>query len=147
MNVANPAFELIFGDVFPSCDDPFLKQAIRQSVVDEDFHTLLHIQAAQRTCAARGLKPLDHSPSISVRTLSRAQAAAAGPWERDLLVLVFAIVSEISINAHLNVIARARMIQPSHRRLATFHNRDETAHARLLADYAARLHPRLDPTQ
>ncbi len=25
VNVANPAFELIFGDVFPSCDDPFLQ--------------------------------------------------------------------------------------------------------------------------
>lgn len=147
VKVANPAFELVFGDFFPTCDIPFLKQAIRQSIVDEDFHTLLHLQAVQQTCTARGIQPLNHSPSISLRTLTEAQAAAHGLWEANLLVLVFAIVSEISINAHLNVIARARSIQPSHRRLATFHNRDEAAHARLLADYAVELYPRLDAAQ
>lgn len=147
VKVANPAFELVFDDFFPSCDMPFLKQAIRQSIVDEHFHTLLHMQAVQQTCAARGVQPLNHSPSITLRTLNEAQLAAEGRWERNLLLLVFAIVSEISINAHLNVIARARSIQPSHRRLATFHNRDEVAHARLLADYAVQLHPRLNPSQ
>lgn len=147
VNVANPAFELVYADFFPASDMPFLKQAIRQSIVDEDFHTLMHTRAVEQTCAARGIRLLNHSPSISLRTLYKVQAAADGLWERNLLVLVFAIVSEISINAHLNVIARARSIQPSHRRLATFHNRDETAHARLLADYAIQLYPRLSPSQ
>ncbi len=147
VDVANPAFELIFADRFPASDRPFLKRAVRQSIVDEHFHTLLHMQAIETTAAARGVTPISHSSSVTARGLRAAQAAAGSDWERDLLLLIFAIVSEISINAHLNVIARAEGIQPAHRRLATYHNRDEAAHARLLRDHSLHLYPALQPDE
>jgi hypothetical protein len=143
VTVANPAFELIMAGHFPGADDGAMRLAIQQSIVDESFHTLLHRQAIEATLVAREVEPIGHCESVTARRLKQAQAECDDNWERDLLLLVFAIVSEISINAHLNVIAKATDIPRSHRRLATYHNRDEVAHARLLREYALQLYPNL----
>ena len=41
-------------------------------------------------------------------------------------------VSEISINAYLDILAESDTVQPLHSRVAKYHNRDEYAHAALL---------------
>jgi 4-aminobenzoate N-oxygenase len=146
--VANPAFALLMQDYFPGADTFAFKNTIQQSLVDEHYHTLMHRNAVHRTRLHRGLTARIRFPhSITYRRLLEAQAGAAEQWERDLLTLTFAIVSEISINAYLDLLADAADIQPLHSMIAGLHGRDEHAHEFLLGEVAKAVYARMNAAQ
>lgn len=146
--VANPAFGLIMHDRFPGCDTIHYKNSIQQSLIDEHFHTFMHINAIHRTKKTRGITSSPVFPySITYRRLLEAQSKATDPWEKDLLTLTFAIVSEISINAYLDLIADNRDIQPTHSLIAKLHAHDENAHAYLLQEAGKSLYLEMDEKQ
>jgi hypothetical protein len=146
--VANPAFELIMQGRFPGLNDASMQTVIQQSLIDEHFHTLMHMTAINRTRALRQLAGEPKFPhSVTYRTLLHAQAEVSELWKKQLLTLVFAIVSEISINAYLNLLARDKTIQPMHSRIASFHNRDETAHSKILSEASKSLYQAMNQEQ
>lgn len=53
--VANPAFSMLISGIFPGIDEFHIKQALQQCLVDEHYHTLLHMVAINETKKARGL--------------------------------------------------------------------------------------------
>jgi hypothetical protein len=146
--VANPTFAMIMHGVFPGADHFALRQAVQQTHVDEVWHTYMHMIAMQRTREVRavGAEP-DYPPTVTYRRLVEAERQASEQWERDLLKLVWTTVSEVSINAYLELLSRDTTIQPLHALVPRLHARDESAHSSVMIEVVKALYPHLNVAQ
>jgi hypothetical protein len=134
-NVANPAFALVQRGVFRGADTEAFKDAIQQTLIDEHWHTYVHRLAMSRAMRRRGVDATGWlPPSVTYRALLAEQARASESWEADLLTLTWTVVSEISINALLSLLARDETIQPLHRAVTAMHARDESAHGAVMVE-------------
>jgi len=140
-HVANPAFALVMRGVFPGTDDFMFRRAIQQALVDEHWHTYMHMMAIERTRELRGLAEIPQFPhSVTYRRLYEERAKLPEAWERDLLSLVWATVAEVSINAYLTLLSGDQEIQPMHSLVTTLHARDEAAHGSLMVEVVKSLY-------
>lgn len=136
--VANPAFALVMEGEYPGLGGPDLHAALAQAMVDEQYHTLMHLNASAVTRRRRGLAlpdhvlPLSHTAAVHERLRSQASER----WQRSLTTLAFATVSEISINAYLDLLADDPEIQVVNSTTARLHNRDEHCHAAISDELA-----------
>lgn len=134
-HIANPAFALVFESAFAGAESFTIKLAMKQATVDEHFHTMMHVTAIENSRRQHGIGEQFSFPhSLSYRRFREIEAGLTAQWQRNLLLLTFALVSEVSINAHLDIMAKNREIQPSHAMIAEWHNRDEYSHAALCLD-------------
>lgn len=145
--IANPAFQLMLSDRFPGTDFESMKKNMIQSLIDEHYHTYMHLSANQATSRRRGLVKLNLPHSISFRHYTAAVARMSEQWQRDLLTVVWATVSEISINAYLILLEKADGIQPLHNEIAKAHNRDEYAHAKVCVESAKSIYVHMNAEQ
>ncbi|MFF4982223.1 diiron oxygenase [Streptomyces sp. NPDC001046] len=144
--VANPAFALVMEGEYPELQDEALNISLAQAMVDEQYHTLMHLNASAVTRRKRGWAMPDHDLPIShtAREHQRLRDSADERWQQSLTTLAFATVSEISINAYLDLLADDPDIQPINSSTAKLHNRDEYCHASISAVLAEVVHDRLD---
>jgi alpha-N-dichloroacetyl-p-aminophenylserinol N-oxygenase len=123
------------------------RQALAQIFVDEAFHVLLILNAARAARARRGLLDLRvPSPQVVTRMLT-AEADATQAWQRPLIRVLCAIVSEVSISDYLALLATAPDIQPLNRIATDIHRKDEATHALLFKAVARALYRGLSPAQ
>ncbi|WP_411146851.1 AurF N-oxygenase family protein [Streptomyces sp. x-80] len=129
--VVNPGFSLIVKDAFDTGLGETMAIAVTQAMVDEQYHTLMHLNASAVTRRQRGWRMPDSALPLGYKTRRHANrlAAAETPEQQVLVSLAFTTVAEISINAHLDLIAEDHEIQPVNRMTAVLHNRDEYCHA------------------
>jgi len=147
-HMANPAFTMIMHGAFEGADDFFVRQSIQQALIDEHFHTLIHMCAIEETRRVRGITGTWRAPdSITRRGMLAEQARAAEPWQRALVTLAFAVVAEISVNAYLDLLSADETIQPMHRLVTYLHNRDEFAHGQLIVEVIKLLFVRMSERQ
>jgi len=134
-HMANPAFTMIMHGKFAGADDHFVRQSIQHALIDEHFHTLIHMNAMADTRRLRALPDDWHSPdSVTRRSMLEDCARAVEPWERQLVILAYAVVAEISVNAYLDLLSADETIQPMHKLITYLHNRDEFAHGQLIVE-------------
>jgi hypothetical protein len=147
--VANPAFALVMEGEYPALQGEALNLSLAQAMVDEQYHTLMHLNASAVTRRRRGLTLPDTALPFSHTALEhqRLRDRAGQRWERSLTTLAFATVSEISINAYLDLLADDPGIQPINSSTAKLHNRDEYCHASISAVLAEMVHDKLDAEQ
>lgn len=146
--VANPAFNMVIQGVFPGADNYFQKQALQQCLIDEHFHSLIHRTAIHETKKLRVIDAELHCPpSIIYRKLLENQDKVSENWQKDLLTLVWTVVSEISINAYLNLLSTNDFIQPMHKAVTWLHNRDEFAHSSILVEITKSVYIHLNSQQ
>lgn len=146
--IANPAFQMIKDGVFPGVDHRAMQKAIIQSTLDENFHTLMHLTAMDRTCELRSINEMPRFPhAVTYEGMRKTIQIQDDEWARKLTVLVYAIVAEISINAYLDLIAKNDSIQPMHSKIATMHNQDEYMHSSLLVEIAQCVFSKLNAKQ
>ncbi|MEU0332778.1 diiron oxygenase [Streptomyces sp. NPDC006193] len=147
-HVANPTFAMIMHGVFPGADGVHLKRAVQQTHVDEVWHTYMHMVAMQRTREVRAVTGEPRYPhTVTYRRLLEADAQASEQWERDLLKLVWTTVSEISVNAYLELLSRDDTVQPLHSLVPRLHARDESAHSSVMVEVAKALYVHLNEEQ
>ncbi|MFB7913275.1 diiron oxygenase [Streptomyces sp. NPDC056061] len=147
-HVANPTFAMIMHGVFPGAEGVQLKRAVQQTHVDEVWHTYMHMVAMQRTREVRAVTDEPHYPhTVTYRRLLAAEARTSERWERDLLKLVWTTVSEISVNAYLELLSRDETVQPLHALVPRLHARDESAHSSVMVEVAKALYTHLDEKQ
>ncbi|WP_028479888.1 diiron oxygenase [Nocardia sp. CNY236] len=72
-------------------------------------------------------------PGHSYRSLLAATADSREAWESDIARLTWAVVGELSIYEFLTIVSNDERIQPGARVLLELHERDEAAHASLIA--------------
>jgi hypothetical protein len=146
--IAEPAFALIMDGVFPGSADPLVAQTVQQSLVDESFHTYMHMMALSRTSRLRGVRERPPLPRlVTHRRLEQALATTTERWERDLAVLVWGAVAETCISGLLGVLARDATVQPMHSLISTLHLRDESAHGSIVIEVVTRLHAYMNAAQ
>ncbi|MFJ1746838.1 diiron oxygenase [Streptomyces sp. NPDC088116] len=129
--VVNPGFSLIAKEAFDTGLDESMAIAVTQAMVDEQYHTLMHLNASAVTRRQRGWRMPDSALPLGYKTRRHAHrlSAAETPEHQALVSLAFTTVAEVSINAHLDLIAEDHEIQPVNRLTAVLHNRDEYCHA------------------
>ncbi len=147
-HVANPTFAMIMHGVFPGADGVHTKRAVQQTHVDEVWHTYMHMVAMQRTREVRQVTEEPEYPhTVTFRRLLKAEAQASERWERDLLKLVWTTVSEISVNAYLELLSRDETVQPLHSLVPRLHARDESAHSSVMVEVAKGLYTHMNAEQ
>jgi len=132
--VSNPAFLMILRDVFPGTSHEAIKLSAAQAIVDESYHILLHTYGTNIIYRKRNLKPLTIPDYLPSRILNQLKENVSLTWEKNLLTLVFAVVSEASVNAYLNLIANNTTIQPLFQKIAKLHSDDEYRHAKVCSE-------------
>ncbi|RKT19036.1 para-aminobenzoate N-oxygenase AurF [Streptomyces sp. 1114.5] len=144
--VVNPGFELIARDAFGTGLSETSVLAATQAMVDEQYHTLMHLNASAVTRRRRGWQLPESALPVARKARRHAErlAEAGQPWQRELTTLAFATVSELSINAYLNLIAEDPEVQPVNRATATMHNRDEYCHSAISKEVAKEVCAGLD---
>ncbi|MCG7490557.1 diiron oxygenase [Vibrio sp. Of14-4] len=146
-NVANPAFYLMMTDKFPGTHYESMKKNMIQALIDEHYHTYMHMSANFATKRIRALNKLVLPHSVSYRHFLKAQEDATESWQKDLLTVVWAIVSEISINAYLSLLEDAKDIQQVHCDIAKAHNLDEYGHAKICFEVAKSIYANMNKKQ
>lgn len=121
--------------------------ALAQAMVDEQYHTLMHINASAVTRRKRQAELPDAwlPESHTARTHRRLRDGYPERWQRSLTTLAFATVSEISINAYLDLLAEDQDIQVINSTTAKLHNRDEYCHASISDELGKIVYEVLDP--
>lgn len=136
-DVANPTFQRIARGTMFGLSGHALREAAQQAHVDETWHTYMHILAMRKTQELRGLEAVPEFPhAVTYRRLLEARSKSSGIRENDILDFTWTVVSEISINAYLDLLSRDPDIQPYHRLVAKLHARDESAHSAVLIEIA-----------
>ncbi len=146
-HVVNPALSVI-ANQYLGKDDWHFREAMQQTLIDEHYHTLMHLRAIERTKEQRALgQDLDLPPSVTYLRLIALREELPEQWQRDLAAITFAVVAEISVNAYLDLLADDHTIQPQNRRVAELHNRDEYAHSKILAEVAKVMYANMPDVQ
>ncbi len=147
--VVNPGFMLIAGDAFETGLDESMATAVTEAMVDEQYHTLIHLNASAVMRRRRGWRMPESALPVGNKA-RRHQArieAAACEWQREFAMLAFTTVAEISINAYLDLIADNTEIQPVNRTTAVLHNRDEYCHSSIAVEIAKAAYAHLGEEQ
>ncbi|OZF09280.1 N-oxidase [Rhodococcus sp. 15-1154-1] len=137
-HVVNPGFSLLAQDVFDTGMGDVLAIAVTQAMVDEQYHTLMHLNASALTRRQREwAMPERQLPfSATVRAQRAAQLGAANSGAAALSALAYTTVAEISITSYLDLIEDDDIIQPVNRATVKLHNRDEYCHASIADEMA-----------
>ncbi|WP_440683471.1 diiron oxygenase [Cysteiniphilum halobium] len=146
--VTNPAITMLLRGQIPGADKYVVKQNLLQTLIDEEFHLLMHELAIKKTLEFRGInKPINWSKSIIYRELIINQKLMNEQWQKNLLGLIWTIVSEMTINAYLNLLAEDNTIQPLHSKINYLHNKDELAHNKIFEHLSVVIYHALNPKQ
>lgn len=145
--VVNPGFALIASGTFRAGFDESVAQAVTQAMVDEQYHTLMHLNAIAVTRRRRGWRMPESALPLAKKARRHEERLARADlrWQRDLVTLAFTTVSEMSINAYLDLMAQDDDVQPINRVTAELHNRDEYCHSSISKDIAATVYRSLGP--
>ncbi|MGH3915661.1 MAG: diiron oxygenase [Pseudonocardiaceae bacterium] len=138
-HIANPGFTLLLNGNFPGVAGEAMHSALAQAMVDEQYHTLMHLNSSAVIRRARGWNlPAATLPTSykAIRYQQLLEQAATDRFEQNLITLAFTTVAEVSISALLDLIADDARIQPVHSTTAKLHNRDEYCHASISAEMA-----------
>ncbi len=148
-HVVNPGFSLLAQDAFDTGMGDVLAVAVTQAMVDEQYHTLMHLNASALTRRQRGwAMPERALPfSATVRRRAAAQLEADNPTEAALSALAYMTVAEISITSYLDLIEDNESIQPVNRATVKLHNRDEYCHASIADEMAVIVFEKLKSTE
>ncbi|MDJ0617474.1 MAG: diiron oxygenase [Calothrix sp. MO_192.B10] len=145
--VISPACNHIIYRSLPGVDDGISQQIASETLVDEAYHILLVINACCITREHRGLQSLKLPEFNLVRNMYYEQANFSEPWQKILIQLATAIVSEVFISDYLNLLAHDTTIQPFNQMVVATHQRDELAHSSIFKTLTKCIYRNLSPEQ
>lgn len=148
-HVVNPGFQLLAEDAFDIGLDESMAVAVTQAMVDEQYHTLIHLNASAVTRRRRGWRMPESALPVGhkARCYQRRVAMAENFEQRALSTLAFTTVAEVSINAYLALISDNDEIQPINQVTAMLHNRDEYCHSSIVDEIVRVAYAHLDLAQ
>ncbi len=141
-----PACRLMLTERVPGRRSETEVTALRQTIVDEDYHILMCHNASAVARRRRGLTGLRFPVGgwAVVRGLEETRRGRSG-LSRDLVDIAFALAAETTISGFLSTLAGATDIQPMNRMSTELHRRDEGAHAVIFREAVGSLYRELDP--
>ncbi|RVW03269.1 AurF N-oxygenase family protein [Rhodococcus spongiicola] len=143
--VVNPGFRLLSQDAFGTGLGDVLTVATLQAMVDEQYHTLMHLNASALTRRRRGWhlpeSRLPYGPTV--RHHHAAVAGAETPRESALVSLAYTTVAETSISSYLGLMTDDDDLQPVNRATVKLHRRDESCHSSITCELLKIVYERL----
>ena len=145
--VVNPGFRMLARDGFDGDLGDTRRIAVMQAMVDEEYHTLMHLNVSALTRRRRGWALHDNLlPQIrTVRAQDADVAAATSPRHAALTKLAYMTVAETSISAYLALMTTDASIQPVNRATVALHRRDELCHSSIAGELLKDVYARLGP--
>ncbi len=135
--VVSPACMHLIDADLPAFPRDRHRGAVAQALTDEAFHILLVVRATGVTRQRRRLHELTLPPFELVTRMRECQDECPERWERILIQLATAVVSEVMVSEYLGRLSGAADIQPLHRITTEIHRRDESAHNGLFKSLGA----------
>jgi hypothetical protein len=143
--IVSPAcMHLIHSEVAGLRGETF-REPVSQALVDESYHILLVARASEFTRQLRGLQHLIIPQFDLVTHMQRCQDACAERWQKILVQLATAVVSEVLVSDYLSLLSGTPDIQPLNRLTTEIHRRDEAAHNGLFKSLGAIIYHALAP--
>ncbi|MEO4187697.1 diiron oxygenase [Acinetobacter pittii] len=109
------------------------RSIIRQTLIDETFHSYMHEIAIENTIKWRNLQEniVDelNNKALIYRRYKEICSKNLSEIEKDLALVAWCFVGELSIYEFLNLVSKDETIQPFNRHLVSLHEKDENAHA------------------
>lgn len=130
--IVNQACQLILHDAFPGTGDSVTKKLMSQTIVDEQYHVYMSVSTSLAVRERRALHGLTFPEPFIVEELRRLQATRKNEHERNVTLLAFMTVAELSINAYLILLSSDQTIQPANRTVTDNHRKDEASHANIM---------------
>ena len=145
--IISPACNWIIAREVPGVDDTTSQKIASDTLVDEAYHVQLVINACRVTRSQRGLGEL-RLPNFALTTnMHLEQSYYSEPWQKILIQLATAIVSEIFISDYLDLLANDKEIQPLNRLTVATHKQDEMAHGSIFKFFTKCIYSELNQTQ
>jgi hypothetical protein len=126
---------ILYGEV-PGVQDEVSRQIASQTLVDEAYHVLLVINACRITREQRDLLSVRLPECTLIVKMREAQEQCSERWQKLLVQLVTAIVSEVFISDYLKILSGDMSIQVLNRLTVDVHRRDELAHSGIFKNLA-----------
>jgi hypothetical protein len=127
--------QIVHGDV-PGLRDGASREIAAQTLVDEAYHILLVSRANEITRAQRGLLSVPIPECNLVKQMRACQDRYRESWQRTIIQLATAIVSEVFISDYLKLLSDEMSIRPFNRLTVAAHRRDELAHGNIFRNLA-----------
>ncbi|MFC9789550.1 diiron oxygenase [Rhodococcus sp. NPDC127528] len=146
-HVVNPGFQLLLEDSLHTGLGDTARASVVQAMVDEQYHTLMHLNASALTRRRRPWPLPERALPTSLTVVRGREAVAAqdDPRAAALVTLAFTTVAETSIGAYLSLIADDETVQPVNKATVALHRRDERAHASVTSELVKLVYDRLHP--
>ena len=127
--VIMPACLHLIHDEVPGLNAVDCRRLVSQTLTDEAYHILMIEEACRITRQRRDLEGLRLPPFDLIRRMEREKARQSESWQRILVQVACAVISEISISDYLKLLADATAIQPLNSLVTQVHRKDELAHS------------------
>lgn len=134
--IINPLCSLLLADDLPGVSDPVVKQAIAQTLVDEQFHILMCLEVCNYARLRHSMQDFRMLESLLGQRVNAALASAKDKWDYALIRMAYGTVAEMTINVYLKQLSIDETIQPLNRLNTDLHRKDEGAHAAIFAEVA-----------
>ncbi|GAB1544091.1 hypothetical protein NUACC21_67670 [Scytonema sp. NUACC21] len=145
--IISPACNHIIYREVPGVEDGTSQEIASDVLTDEAYHILLAVSGCRITREQRGLEFLK-LPSFSlVKNMLYEQERYPEPWQKMLIQIVTATVSEIFVSDYLELLAYDRTIQPFNRFTVDTHRRDEMNHSSIFRNLAKCMYTQLNHQQ
>lgn len=122
------------------------KQIAAETQADEAFHTLLVQRAIEVTEYYRKIQ-LTLPEFHLVAKLSKYKSELQFDWQKTLVQIITAIVSEIFISDYLNILSEDTTVQPINKEVVRVHRIDELRHGKIFDQLAKHLYYALNEEQ
>lgn len=144
--IINPICVTILEDKIPGLSSDIAKRSICETMVDEAYHVLLVTNALNLTSQFRAHQFISCSFNLETE-MKKLQASYTETWQKHLIHLATAIVSEIFISDYLKLLSDSEHIQPINRVTTKIHREDELAHSNIFRNLSKIFYAHLQPKE
>jgi hypothetical protein len=145
--IVTPACNYILYRDVPGVEDGISQQIVSETLTDEAYHILLVVNACNVTRQYRNLEALKLPSFDLVVKMRQEQAKCTEVWQKMLVQLAVAIVSEVFVSDYLDLLATDKTIQPLNRLTVATHKQDEVSHSLIFIHLAKCLYHHLTNEQ
>jgi hypothetical protein len=119
----------------------------RQTQLDEDYHSLFHLDAMKKTRKNRNYHDVWDIPDpVTVIRMEQLKQKYNESWQQQIIHVVFAVVPEVSFNPFFAELA-TEDIQPYNKKIFDVHAKDEARHGQTLAECGKALYKGMNTKQ
>ncbi len=145
--IVTPACNYILYREVPGIEDGISQQIVSATLTDEAYHILLVVNACNIARQHRQLEYLKLPSFDLVVKMRQEQEKCTESWQKMLVQLAVAIVSEVFVSDYLDLIAMDTTIQPLNRLTVATHKQDELSHSAIFTHLSKCLYHHLNTEQ